>query len=335
MNIVDAIVHRVDKDRQHYGAVTLRRQPLPLDQVLQSTVDKIRQTYNGNPARGFGIFQSDQLLYPFSKSLADYCEGTISLYDFSTTAMSILLKEMNMEPLATGGYVLFVRYNEGAKSFFMVALLKLKGGTGIDEQSLALSANWNLDVDHLHEAARINIDNWIASQGRYISFARKRTANKKFTDYFRNFIGCDEFIESAAQTTEIIQVIKNYCIDKNLSPLEARQIKSRAYEYFVEQSKDKKPVSLEAISMRFDGENPKAFLEYLADKEIELSDGFEPDKNSYRQLKRIGGKDLDLTINFDRALLGDRVKYDPEKQQLLITKLPPSLIAELEDENGD
>ena len=81
MNIVDAIVHRVDKDRQHYGVVTLRRQPLPLDQVLQNTVDKIRQTYNGNPARGFGVFQADRLLYPFSKELAEYCAGTKSLFD--------------------------------------------------------------------------------------------------------------------------------------------------------------------------------------------------------------------------------------------------------------
>jgi nucleoid-associated protein len=335
MNIVEAIVHRVDKDRQHYGVVTLRRQALPVDKVLQNTVEKIRQTYNGNPARGFGVFQADKLLYPFSKELNDYCDGIKSLYDFTSTAMNVLLKEINMEPLATGGYVLFVKYDEGGKSFFMVAILKLKGGTGIDEKSLALSANWNLDVDHLHEAARINIDNWAASQGRYISFARKGAGNRKFTDYFRNFVGCDEFIESAAQTNEIIRVIKDYCVDKNLSPVEARKIKARAYEYFVEQSKDKKPINLEAISMRFDGENPKAFLDYLAEKDIELSDGFEPDRNAYRQLKRIGGKDLDLTINFDRSLLGDRVKYDPEKQQLLITKLPPSLIAELEEENGE
>jgi nucleoid-associated protein len=334
MNIIDAIVHRIDKDRQQAGTLTLRRTVLPVDQVLQSTVEKIRQTYNGNPARGFGVFQADDLLYPFSKQLKEYLEGDRSLLEFTNFSMNILLKEMNREPLATGGYVLFVKYNEGGKSFFMVAVLKLKGGTGIDEKSLALSANWNLDVDHLHEAARINISNWNAAEGRYISFARKGASNRKFTDYFRNFIGCDEFIESTAQTNEIIQVIKNYCADTQLTPDEAKKIKSRAYDYFVEQTKDKKPISLEAISMRFDDQNPKAFLEYLDNKNIELSDGFEPDRNSYKQLKRMGGKDLDLTINFDRALLGNRIRYDDKKQQLLITKLPPALIADLEEENG-
>jgi len=334
MKIYEAVVHRIDKKRQEPAALKLRADLLPVDHVLESTVVKTRQAYNDNPNRAYGVFHADQLAYPFSKALEDYYAGRTTLLDFSGAAMGLLVKEMNQEPLATGGYVIFVSYEENARTFFMVVLLKLKGATGIDEASLALSELWNLDVDHLHEAARINVSNWQAGEGNYISFARKGSGNKKFTEYFRDFIGCDEFVESRAQTATLIRVIKEYCTACNMTPEEAKTVKAKAYDYFVEQSKAKKPINLAAISMRFDDQNPKAFVQYLEEKQVELSDGFEPDKTTYKQLKRIGGKDLDLTINFDRSLLGNRIKYDPDTQQLVITKLPPALIAELEDENS-
>jgi nucleoid-associated protein len=333
MKINAAIVHRIDKERQGKATVTLRKDVLPQDGVLTSLVEKSRDAYNTNPNRAVGVFQPNQLVYPFSKLLDTYLMKGVDLLTFSHQAMGVLENHINGEPFATGGYAIFIDYNDDAKNqFFMVVILKLKGGVGISEADLALSENWNLDVDHLHEAARINIQNWKAPKGNYISFARTASTNKTFTQYFREFIGCTQFIESKAQTSLLVKTINNYCRDSALTPEASQTLKTKAFEYFEEQKKENKPISLAAISMRFDDAAPKAFTDYIAQNEIELGDGFDPDKTSYKHLKRIGGKDLDMSISFDRALLGNSVRYNKKNKELTFYKLPKSLIVELDEE---
>ncbi|MES3022779.1 MAG: nucleoid-associated protein [Pseudomonadota bacterium] len=332
MHITDAIVHRIDKARHQHSYMALAKNCLPIDIVLSDAVEKARKTYGTTSNRAFGTFEANVRLFPFSGLLGDYLSGKLDMLKFSGQAMTLLVREMDKQALATGGYALFVSYEEHAKTFFMVVLLKLRGGTGIDEKTLTLNKNFSLDVDHLHEAARINVANWQAADGNYISFVKKGKSDADFTDYFRNFLGCAEFVESKGQTEKIVQVIREYCVASKLPPDEAKKLKEKAFNYFSEQARDGKTVSLAALSMRFDDQKPKAFLEYLEHNAGEIGDGFEPHKSSFRRLMRVGGKDADITINFDIGLIGNRVRYDKIKKELLIVDLPPSLIAALDSE---
>ncbi|WP_323142778.1 nucleoid-associated protein [Massilia phyllosphaerae] len=333
MQIREAIVHRIDKERQGRATLTLRGDVLPKDGVLTSLVEKSRDAYNSNPNRAVGIFQPNQLVYPFSKLLDSYLTAAGDFIGFTHQSMTLLENHINGEPFATGGYAIFIDYeDDSGKRFFMIVILKLKGGVGINEINLALSENWNLDVDHLHEAARVNIENWKSSKGNYISFARTASTNRTFTQYFREFIGCTQFIESKAQTTILVKAITTYCQETGLNADATKILKAKAFEYFEEQKRENKPISLAAISMRFNNDEPKAFTDFLAKKEIEIGDGFEPDRGSYKYLKRIGGKDTEMSISFDRALLGNTVSYNKEKKVLTFLKLPDSLVEELDKE---
>lgn len=332
MQIKEAIVHRIDKARHQHSYMTLAPACLIVDHILSDAVEKARKTYGTTSSRAFGTFEADTRLFPFSGLLSDYLSAKLDMLQFSSQAMRLLVSEMDKQALATGGYALFVSYEEHAKTYFMVVLLKLRGGVGIDDRTLTLSKNFSLDIDNLHEAARINVPNWHAADGNYISFAKKGKSDADFTDYFRNFLGCAEFVESKGQTEQIVQVIRDYCAASNLIPEDAKKLKAKAFDYFSEQARDGKSVSLAALSMRFDDQNPKAFLEYIEHDAREISDGFEPHKSSFRKLMRVGGKDADITINFDIGLIGNRVRYDKAKKQLLIIDLPPTLIAALESE---
>ncbi|MBC3876643.1 nucleoid-associated protein [Undibacterium sp. FT79W] len=332
MLIKEVIVHRVDKERHQNCTLILKPNCLQVDELLTDAVAKVRKAYGTTAGRAYGTFQEDLVTFPFSGLLRQYVSKKISMHDFSVKSMHILGREMSGQALATGGYAFFVSYEENDKPYFMVILLKLRGGVGIDERALTLSKNFNLDIDHLHEAARINVNNWEANEGNYISFVKKGKADANFTDYFRKFLGCAEFVESREQTGLLIKAIRDYCVDSQLSPEEAKKVKEKAFEYFQEQARDKKSISLAALSMRFNDEQPQAFLEYIEHNAVEISDGFEPHKSTFRQLKRVGGKDADLNINFDLGLLGKRVLYDKIKKELHIVDLPPSLIAQLDAE---
>lgn len=62
---------------------------------------------------------------------------------------------MGEEAFATGGYPLFLHYDNQGQEWLLVAMLKLKPGTGVNDQTLELSDTLSFDIDHLHEAARI------------------------------------------------------------------------------------------------------------------------------------------------------------------------------------
>lgn len=332
MQIIEAIVHRIDKSRHQNSKLTLAPACLLIEPILTEAVEKARKTYGTTASRAFGTFEANARLFPFSGLLSDHLAGKLDMLQFSGQAMTMLVREMDKQALATGGYALFVNYEEHAKTYFMVVLLKLRGGVGIDQKTLTLSQNFSLDVDHLHEAARINVANWRAADGNYISFVKKGRSDADFTDYFRNFLGCAEFVESKEQTSLLIQAIRDYCVATNLDADEAKKVKEKAFNYFSEQARDGKGVSLAALSMRFDDQNPTAFKEYIEHSAIEIGDGFEPHKATFKRLMRIGGKDADITINFDIGLIGNRVRYDTITKELRITELPPALITAIEAE---
>lgn len=332
MQINEAVLHRIEKNRHQFGKFTLAAACLQIDKILTDAVEKARKTYGTTASRAFGTFEGEVRLFPFSGLLADYLAGNLDMLTFSGQAMKLLVREMDKQALSTGGYALFVSYQEQAKSYFMVVLLKLRGGVGIDQNNLTLSENFSLDVDHLHEAARINVANWHAADGNYISFVKKGKSDADFTDYFRTFLGCAEFVESKEQTGLLIQTIRDYCADIKLNATESKNMKEKAFNYFLEQSREGKGISLSALSMRFDEKNPAAFKEYIERNGVEISDGFEPHKSTFKKLMRIGGKDADMTISFDIGLIGNRVRYDKATKELRISSLPPGLIAAIESE---
>jgi nucleoid-associated protein len=104
MQIKEAIVHRIDKDRHHNGKLTLAPACLPIDPILTDAVEKARKTYGTTASRAFGTFEANVRLFPFSGLLADYLNGKLDMLNFSGQAMTMLVREMDKQALATGGY---------------------------------------------------------------------------------------------------------------------------------------------------------------------------------------------------------------------------------------
>jgi len=247
----------------------------------------------------------------------------------SLSAMDVLKVQMAKEALATGGYILFCHYKLNQSEFILIMQLKIKPGTGIDEITLDVKENINLDIEHLHEAARINVANWRAADGKYISFVKK-ASNSQPTKYFRDFIGCDEFEDAKAQTNELVIAVESYCECLKLTLDQANEIKEKVFHYCEEKKKEGEPISLAALAIRINEKDPTEFIKYIDDNLLAVPDSFDPIKDAYKHLKRVGGKDKDLTINFNRSLLGKRVVYDKAKGELLIKQLPQELKDELD-----
>jgi nucleoid-associated protein len=185
-------------------------------------------------------------------------------------------------------------------------------------------------LDHLHEMARVNVSGWRAGNERYLSFAKRRSSGDEFTRYFREFIGCDEFTESRALTSNLLEALRAYSEADEAEPEVRFRRRQRVFDYCEEKRAAGERVNLAALSGRLSDEDPESFLRFLNENhQFSVGDDFAPD-SVYRKLQRFGGSDKRLSIAFDAELLDNRVVFDPNEGTLLIKDIPANLRHQLD-----
>lgn len=333
MKLNNAILHRLEKSRGSSGNAsvtqTLRDEELPLDSVTDRATKEIRDIYT-KVTNGYGTFDDNQDVYQFPNHLKSYLSEGISFVDFSRKTASLVSKEMSNEPLATGGYLFFVDYSEKSQRWLLVAALKLRQGTGVDDENLSLHETLSLDLDHLHEAARVNIDKWNGNEQPYLSFIQKRPGSGVVSKYFREALACTEYTDAKFYTEQTMEAIERYCADKDLDHSEVMDARRAAYEYFEQKRKEGEPINIKSLSARLDDSNPEGFEAFLRVQGYEVSESYRPHKDTYQKYKRIKRRLGTVRVSFDVAdLIGQRVDLDEGQQALVIRDLPEDLIHEI------
>lgn len=330
MQIQEAILHRIKKAKGISGAgaatVEVRTDLLAVDERLERTAADILRIY-GKATSGYGTFDADEVVYTFPVLLRDHVLNGRDHIPFSQDTTRLIAAKMGEEPFATGGYALFLRYTSQEKDWLLVAMLKLKPGTGIDEQTLELSDTLSFDIDHLHEAARIDLAKWQANTQPYLSFVKKRQGGEDVSRYFREALGCTEYTDSKHNTSQLMAAVDDFCETQGWTPEQRYVARNRTYEYCEEKDQAGEPVNLTALSAHIFDQQPAAFAEYVREQGYEISETFKPHKTTYSRFKRINGKVGSIKVSFDVAdLLADRVDYDVDHNFLIIRDIPQDLV---------
>ncbi|QAB14431.1 nucleoid-associated protein [Hydrogenovibrio thermophilus] len=335
MQINHAIVHKLQKELHQESNVLPRQTPLEVNENLEQLVGYIITLYNEKTGRGYGKFYSDNVSYPFSKLLSDFQSEEVDtdFIAFTFSAMDLLKSRIDGEGLATGGYILFIEYEHRQSKIVLVVSLKDKDGFIFDD-NLDLDNQPHIDLEHLHEMARIDTTKWhLGNEGRYLSFAKKRqNADRSFSRYFREFIGCDEFEEENQLTQEVVSACKAYAKFGPLSEERKLEILEITHNYMEEIYKSNGVFKVHDLATRLDPETPDRFTSYMYAQEIELSDGFKPNKSAYRGLKRRTIRDGTIALSFNASDLGKSVTHT-EGEEFIRVKLSPEKIKELTEAN--
>ena len=90
-------------------------------------------------------------------------------------------------------------------------------------ESLDVAPAKHLDLGQLHLAARINISEWQNNKQskQYISFIKGKNG-KKVSEYFRDFIGCQEGVDAPATRT-LLKAFSDYVESEDLPEEQARE----------------------------------------------------------------------------------------------------------------
>ncbi|HFH3239197.1 TPA: nucleoid-associated protein YejK [Pseudomonas aeruginosa] len=324
MPIKHAIVHLIEKKPDGTPAVLHARDAeLGDSQAIENLLADLNESYNAKN-KAWGFFQGESGAYPFSGWLGEYLEGGRDFVSFSREAVEHL-QLMEESNLSTGGHVLFAHYQQGMTDYLAIALLHHSEGVAVNE-SLEVTPSRHLDFGQLYLAARINISEWRNNKQsmQYISFIKGK-GGKKTSDYFRDLIGCQEGIDSPGETRTLLKAFSDFVESEGMAEQQAREKTETLVDYATSQARIGEPMTLDALSELMDDQQPRAFYDYIRNKDYGLSPEIPADKRTLNQFRRFTGRAEGLSISFEAHLLGSRIEYDEERDTLRISSLPTQL----------
>lgn len=312
-----------------------RDTPSPLDERMKRLGEELLQVYS-KLTNNYGCFDSDHETYRFPHHLGEYQAGNVDIVDLSKMTCRAIAARMAGSNSATGGYACFLQFKSQGRDWLLIVMLKLKTGTGIDPESLELNESLAFDINHLHEAARIDLAKWEADEQPYLSFIKRSGRQDEVTRYFRLALGCTEYTDSRSNTDQALKAVDAYCAEKQWTPEQRREARQAVYEYFDEKSRAKEPVNMVALSGRINDQDPESFIEFVREQDIPVSETFEPHRRTYSRFKRISEKFGNVSVSFDvQDVLDGKVDYDEATEQLVIVGPPARLITKIDQAKGN
>ncbi len=104
-------------------------------------------------------------------------------------------------------------------------------------------------------------------------------------------------------------------------------------DYASSQAKRGEPMALDALSELMDDQAPRAFYDYIRNKDYGLAPEIPADKRTLNQFRRFTGRAEGLSISFEAHLLGSRIEYDEGQDLLIIREVPSQLKDQLKRRN--
>lgn len=335
MPIRHCVVHQIDKKPDGLPAVLHASQAeLTESQVREDLLQDLNESYNAKAGKGWGLFHQESGAYPFSSWLKQYIQGQQGFLDFTLQSVEHLQKLMEESNLTVGGHVLFAHYQQGMTDYLMIALLHHGNGVVVSE-SLDLCPVQHLALSQLHLAARINISEWQgnAQSKQYISYLKGKNG-RRVSDYFRDFIGCQEGVDSPSETRTLLKAFSDFVESEDLPEEAAREKTGTLIDYASSQSKLGAAITLEELSGLIDEDRPRAFYDHIRNKDYGMSPEFPADKRTLNQFRRFTGRAEGMSISFEAHLLGSKIEFDEANNTLLVRGLPTHLVDQLKRQKG-
>lgn len=326
LQIEKIVLHQLIRKSDSEIDVVLRDTLLEDNSAVTELIMDINRIYN-NKSKAYGLFNDDSL---FAESVKELKKGNQDFLNFSQESTKQLRTEIAQYPFVEGGTVVFCLYRYLAVEFLLIAVLDSCNSMLVNEQ-LDISLTSYLDINHADIIARVDLTEWQsdANSKRYLTFLKGRVG-RKVSDFFMNYLGASEGFDKKAQNKSLVLAVDDYCKEIQLDKQEKQVSREQVYDYCNQQLQAGEEIELSQLAKVLPEQNDQDFVSFVNNSEHELDKTFPADRSTLRQLKKFNGSGGGLTIGFDSGLLGERVKWDPQSDTLVITGIPPNLREQLQ-----
>ena len=335
------VVHRLVVNNEDKIEAIPRDNCLAVTPEIELLAHQINHSFNAKPGKGVGHFvsQSDE---ENTDNVAEFSEGLKiylaqkkaggdnleeAFHSFSLSATERLVKTLIDTGTVETGFLIFCQYEFLATQYLMIALLNTRSHVEVTN-SLDLSAREHLDLARMQLAVRIDLTQWDIQpeQQRYVSFIKGRMG-RKVSDFFMQFVGCEELVDVKQQNKQLISSVDAYLASESLDPQEQHQHREEVKTYFKEKIDAGESLSVDELANRLPSneETSSNFSSFTQSMEVPLEKEIQPDPAALKQLAKFTGQGGGVSVSFERKLMGDRVFYDPATDTLTIRGIPPNL----------
>jgi len=343
--IKNIALHFLSK-KEDTGEMVLRLGPENTDFEDESTktshfVDGLHTIYNAKGNKAYGSFSSmpsEGDSARFVDLMESYLTEQQNFYDFSTQAGNVLKNEIEKYDIEETGYFVICHYEYMGGRYLFVAVIPVSEHYSVDGE-LNISAAQHLDTNKLQLAARIDLfDYKDNNQGnRYISFVKGR-AGRKVSDFFLDFLGCEEGLNAKEQTQTLVQAVEDYVAVNQLDPAEKQKTRKELLSYCKEQKASSQDVSLQEVGKVIESAGAEEdFYQFCQTQSYPIEESFPHEQAVVNKITKYSGYGNGISLSFERSHFGEDVVYNPHNDSLTIYKVPPNLkeqlMALLESEN--
>lgn len=335
-NVKQFVVHQITLTEEGKLVFIPRPSCFEVTDPIVNLAGQLHSQFNTKPSKGVGGF--GELADPTMRNLIDsFNQGDADFYTLSIAASERLLTAITEEAMLETGYVIFSLYEYLATDYLMIAMLDTKQLVTVNSQ-LDLSENKFLELSKMQIAVRIDLTQYeVQSEDfRYISFIKGRMG-RKVSDFFMNFIGCEEKVDTKVQNKQFVQQLDTYLSAQPLDAQEKHVHRETVAKYYKEKAsmgEDIRIAEVDSILPKM-SEQEHSFSTYNSHLEQPLEPQFQADKSMLNAMNKFSGAGGGLSISFDRKLLGQRVQYNPHTDTLTVVGLPPNLKDQLSKSSND
>ncbi|MGS0648553.1 nucleoid-associated protein [Komagataeibacter melomenusus] len=331
-NIINAAVHDLQRGPQGFKIVQ-GQDKLVVTHTVQRVINELHDLYARRASKSYGKF-SDQLTYSETKTyLGDYLAvGPDGFADLTAKMMVTLQNSARTRNAAAGGHVFFAHFERDNHQYLLVAIITDKLGANLTG-NLDVQDVVHLDVDGFRFAGRINMTAWLDQQERYIGFLKGKGS---VSEYFKEFLGCDTVIQARQDTSQLVETLKEFTLQKQMSAADREEFLTKAKGICERLASSQREIDFEEFANELFPSAPTELSEVLGSPERKLNDGFIPDRRALVPLKKFKGKTSSWSVEFDRQALTDgSIIFDADANTLTFKGLPVELVMELKRETID
>lgn len=296
---------------------------------LEEFALQLHQVFSGKPGKGVGAFvqaEATQQESEFPQLLSHTMEQSLTFIDFSVQASQLLQKALHDNQSSESGFVVFSQYEYLATDYLMVVLLNIREHMQVTRE-LELTRSHHLDLAKMQLAVRIDLTQLKIQpeQRRYISFIKGRMG-RKVSDFFMQFIHCEELLDVKQQNKQLVQCVDEYLAAEQLDPQEKHASREALSAYYKDQVEHGEPIKLDEVAEQLPKSAAfKDFTQFSQQAEQPLENEFEADPAAMRAFAKFSGQGGGVSLSFERKLYGERVQYDAVNDRLVIQGIPPNL----------
>ncbi|MCV2885243.1 nucleoid-associated protein YejK [Aestuariibacter sp. AA17] len=334
------VVHRLSINEQQELVVNPRNACFDVSADIEELAHQINHAFNTKPGKGVGGFieadnipetednessvDAEQVLQ-FRTLLQNMMENPDNFVEFSVKSSELLKKSLLNAGTVETGFVIFSHYEFLATEYLMISLLNTREHVEINA-NLELNHSDHLDLAKMQLAVRIDLTqlHTTPEQNRYIAFIKGRMG-RKVSDFFMNFVGCQELVDVKQQNKQLLNSVDEYLSSEQLDPQEKQQNREVVAQYYKEKIEQGEDIQLRELADKLPKDSDNDFYQFNQQTDAPLEENFQADKTMLKSLAKFTGQGGGISLSFDRKLFGERVMYNPETDTLMIKGIPPNL----------